>query len=304
MPTSSGLQSVTVKTFNDLETKVASFPTADYASFYEEMKKLLDESQMNQIIIRFIPSEDFQAKFAFDALLGAAAKKLAKTLEDARAVVRKNEEAASAVAQGFNSILGKVNNAIDMAQRAIASQEYATAAGLQHYWNMTWGEYSALGGKRQDVDDAFVRLQKLIDEGKQKDAPSIPVAMDQGITEEQTRGLYQEFVTAYGRGDVRQLIRLLANDWQGGDGSDIRDVEEYLINSFRVFERIQYRISSFDARPTGKNTFQVSYTARITGENRRQRLVHEENIQIVEEVGLVEDSPKILRTLSGSQWLK
>ena len=123
------------------------------------------------------------------------------------------------------------------------------------------------------------------------------------ITSQQIQSLYQNFINAYGRGDLRGLLRLLADDWEGGDGSDVRDVENYLSNSFRMFERIQYRISGFSAQPSGE-VARVSYSVRIIGENRRQRLTHEENVQVVEEVGLVNGEPRILRTISGTQWLR
>ncbi len=116
--------------------------------------------------------------------------------------------------------------------------------------------------------------------------------------------LYQKFVDAYGRGDIRGILALLASDWQGGDGADTRDVEDTLINSFKVFDRIQYRISNLSVQPAGNNKLNVSYSVRIIGDNSRQRLHHEEASQIVEEVGLVDGKVRILRTLSGNQWLR
>jgi len=124
------------------------------------------------------------------------------------------------------------------------------------------------------------------------------------INNAQIQELYQSFVSAYGRGDIRTLLGLLADDWQGGGGADRRDVEDTLINSFKVFDRIQYRISGFSARPIGNDRMQVSYSVKIIGENSRQRLTHEETSQVVEEVGLVDGKPRILRTLSGTQWLR
>lgn len=124
------------------------------------------------------------------------------------------------------------------------------------------------------------------------------------INNTQIQELYQSFVSAYGRGDIRALLGLLADDWQGGGGADRRDVEDTLINSFKVFDRIQYRISGFSAVPIGNDRMQVSYSVKIIGENSRQRLTHEETSQVVEEVGLVDGKPRILRTLTGTQWLR
>ncbi|HAU29772.1 MAG TPA: hypothetical protein DCW68_06680 [Rhodospirillaceae bacterium] len=126
----------------------------------------------------------------------------------------------------------------------------------------------------------------------------------ESISNPQIQALYQSFITAYGASDLRGILALLGPDWQGGDGSDARDVEEYLSNSFRVFDRIQYKISGFTAKTLGDGSAQVSYSVKIAGENRRQHLTHEEESQIVEQVGLVDGQPRILRTISGNQWLR
>lgn len=124
------------------------------------------------------------------------------------------------------------------------------------------------------------------------------------ISNSQIHELYQSFISAYGRGDIRALLGLLSEDWQGGGGADRRDVEDTLINAFKVFDRIQYRISNFNVQPIGNDIVRVSYSVMIIGENNRQRLRHEESSQVVEEVGLVDGKPRILRTLSGNQWLR
>ncbi len=125
-----------------------------------------------------------------------------------------------------------------------------------------------------------------------------------GPSNEQIQRLYQDFINAYGKGDLRGLLRLLGPQWQGGDGADLRGVEEVLVNSFRVFDRIQYRVSGFNATVLADGTAQVSYKVDIVGENRRQRLTHTESSNVVELVGIVDGQPRILRTLSGTQWLR
>ncbi len=80
-------------------------------------------------------------------------------------------------------------------------------------------------------------------------------------------------------------------------------MENYLANSFRVFERIQYRMSGFSMVPKGDRVL-VSYDVKITGQNRRQSLNHEETAHIEEEVGMVDGKLRILRTLSGRQWIE
>lgn len=124
------------------------------------------------------------------------------------------------------------------------------------------------------------------------------------VSNEQVQKLYQDFITAYGQGNHRALIALLDDGWSGGDGADVRDAEDALVNSFKVFERIQYRVSSFNVQPLTDGTVQVSYQLKIVGQNRRQNLEHVEESAVVEIVGLVDGKPRILRTLSGNQWIR
>lgn len=121
---------------------------------------------------------------------------------------------------------------------------------------------------------------------------------------EQIQTLYQNFITAYGQGNHRALIALLDAGWTGGDGADVRDAEDALVNSFKVFEQIQYRVSGFNVQTLGNGTSQVSYQLKIIGHNRRQNLEHVEESAVVEIVGLVDGKPRILRTLSGQQWIR
>ena len=123
------------------------------------------------------------------------------------------------------------------------------------------------------------------------------------VTVSQVEHFYQLFTGSYRRRDVRGILRLLADNWTGGDGADILDVEEYLNNSFRVFDTLDYRISNLRAEQIGDN-MRVRYDVNIIGENRRQRLKHEENMTIIEELGIINGEVRILRTLSGRQWLQ
>lgn len=156
-------------------------------------------------------------------------------------------------------------------------------------------------GDTRSIQSLLEQIERLLTPHRNHAESIRPVVP---VSNEQIQRLYQDFINAYGTGNLRGLMQLLAPDWQGGDGADLRDVEEVLTNSFRVFDRIQYRISAFSATPLSDGRVRVSYNVRIVGENRRQRLTHEEQSQVVEEIGLVDGQPRILRTLSGTQWLR
>lgn len=164
---------------------------------------------------------------------------------------------------------------------------------LYPQWRKLSDQLKALAVEHQKMLETHARAEK-----ERTEASGL-------ISDEQAQQVYQQFVDAYSRGDVRGILQLLAPNWRGGDGADSRDVENYLNNSFKVFTRIQYRISGFTAQKRGDGTMQVSYSVVITGENSRRRLKpHREERRITENVGLIQGQPRILQTISGSQWLR
>lgn len=188
---------------------------------------------------------------------------------------------------GYAQQVATLRQALDSAQARFKSQESAFYAGDAS--TMRELLYAIEQGLRPHED--MVR--------NMQSRPKIAA-----VSNEQIQSLYQDFITAYGNGNLRGLISLLDENWTGGDGADIRDVEDVLINSFKVFDRIQYRISAFKSQPLADGTSQISYQVNIIGQNRRQNLTHEESSNVVEIVGLSNGRAKILRTVSGNQWMK
>lgn len=181
--------------------------------------------------------------------------------------------------------------------------------GTVHSFDLQGVEQSPLYARYQSLWDRYAdwarrhrmaREERLEQERREQEARRQAMA----VTQEQVRGFYQSFIDAYARGNTRQLLNLLAPDWRAGDGADRRDVEALLGNSFRVFERIQYRILNMSLQPEPDGSMRVYYRVEIVGENRRQRLTHTEHAEIVEIVGWADGEVRILRTLSGRQWLQ
>ncbi|MDD5389398.1 MAG: hypothetical protein PHD37_08635 [Gallionellaceae bacterium] len=118
------------------------------------------------------------------------------------------------------------------------------------------------------------------------------------------RKLYQDFASTYQARNLSGLLRYMTEDWKASDGSDLRDLEDVLGNSFRVFDRIQFAISGLAIRPAGQGRYGVSYTATITGHLDQMNLKHQESAQVEDIVVLTQDGPKIQATRGGRLWLQ
>lgn len=118
------------------------------------------------------------------------------------------------------------------------------------------------------------------------------------------RKLYQDFASTYQARNLSGLLRYMTEDWKAYDGSDLRDLEDVLDNSFRVFDRIQFAISGLSIQPTGQGRYSVSYTATITGHLDQMNLKHQESAQVEDTVVLTPDGPKIQATRGGRLWLQ
>lgn len=121
--------------------------------------------------------------------------------------------------------------------------------------------------------------------------------------DEMVRKFYQDFAAAYQSRNLPQLLRFLAPDWQTDNGSDVRDLETTLGNSFRVFDRIQVSISGLSVQRVDSG-YQASYTIRLTGSMQRMKKNHEESSQVVDTLILTPAGLKIHRSSGGLNWAK
>lgn len=118
------------------------------------------------------------------------------------------------------------------------------------------------------------------------------------------RKLYQDFAEAYQAKALGRLTRFLTTDWKAGDGADLTDLEDILVNSFRVFDRIQFAISNLVIKPAGGGQFQASYTVTITGQIHSMNMKHQESASVEDTVVLTPEGPKIKATRGGRLWLQ
>jgi hypothetical protein len=118
------------------------------------------------------------------------------------------------------------------------------------------------------------------------------------------RKLYQDFATAYQARNLRGVLRFMTPDWRASDGSDLRDLEDILDNSFRVFNSIVFAMSGLSITPAGDGRFTVRYAATITGRINQMNLNHQETAQVEDTVILTPAGPRILASHGGRIWLK
>lgn len=118
------------------------------------------------------------------------------------------------------------------------------------------------------------------------------------------RKLYQDFAATYQARNLSGLLRFMTENWKTADGADLRDLEDNLDNSFRVFDRILFNIGGLTIRPGGSGLYHVSYTATITGHINQMNLKHQETAQVEDTVILTPEGPKIQGTRGGRLWLQ
>ncbi|MDP2431446.1 MAG: hypothetical protein Q8O33_05395 [Pseudomonadota bacterium] len=153
------------------------------------------------------------------------------------------------------------------------------------------GRYRSNGGINSQLD----QLATLRDQLR---------AYQSGSGDAVVRKLYQDFAAAYQARNLNSLLRHMTADWKAADGSDLRDLEDILDNSFRVFDRIQFGISGLSIQQMGQGLYRLSYTATITGLINQMNLKHQESAQIEDSVTLTPDGPKIQSTRGGRLWLQ
>lgn len=152
---------------------------------------------------------------------------------------------------------------------------------------------------KDQIDGLLDRISRQLAMLHEQQPPRSSVVDDAAV-----RALYQTFSQAYNAQDVDGLTRLLAEEWRGAGDALIDDVENNLDNSFRVFDRVSFKILNLQVTPMSDGQFKVSYQADIKGEIRRPRLTHQESVNVVDIVGPVDGHMRILNTLSGRHFIK
>lgn len=165
--------------------------------------------------------------------------------------------------------------------------------------------------ERQQAE-ARALYERQMEEYRQRQAAE---AADQRARDEQARqaektgiatvqALYQDFASAYQARNLRGLLRYMTEDWKASDGSDLRDLEDILDNSFRVFDRVTFAVAGLSIQAGQEGRYNVSYSATITGHINQMNIKHQETAQVQDTVILTPMGPKIESTRGGRIWLK
>lgn len=119
----------------------------------------------------------------------------------------------------------------------------------------------------------------------------------------QVKNLYAAFKSAYESRNDSQVMSLISDGWESGDGTTLADLQSNLRRTFRTFDEIRYNFQNLRIVPTGAGRFSVSYDLAITSRIFRRNIRHEEKSGVNEEVSIdAAGKAKISRTLTGRFW--
>ena len=117
------------------------------------------------------------------------------------------------------------------------------------------------------------------------------------------RDIYQKFADAYQRKDARGMAKYLSDQWQGPGGMSAQDFEEGLANSFKTFDSIQFKMDGLQIQKAGTDSFNVTYSASLSGKSSKQNLKVDDRVNIQDLVKITAEGPRIVKT-TGSVVMK
>lgn len=171
------------------------------------------------------------------------------------------------------------------------------AAGYSSFISDVRLEYKELGATRQDVDEAFARLDKLVDDAKSKGSATATAEL------QAVRDLYARFREAYEARDDSRIMSFMGDDWEAGDGTTLSDMQVNLSRIFRKFDEMKMDMQNMQISPVSQG-FMVTYDVTITSRIYKKNLRHQEKSTVSEQVSFGGNgTPRIVRTLNGRYWL-
>lgn len=299
-----GLVDIYAADFSSAITKVQSAPVNEYGLFFQRLYAVADEpGGIGVVMERLLRSGNtFTAIFQDDPKLGELAAKLYKLFIERQEVARKNQSVIDNEKARFDIVLNRVNQFIIAIQEKYDAGDYQTAAAYSSFVVDVKNEYEALGGTRKDVDDAFVRLNKLIEDAKSK-GPKMAVGPLGSPAELQAvQDLYASFKEAYEARDDSRIMSFMGDEWEAGDGTTLSDMQVNLSRMFRKFDEMKMDIQNLQINPM-HNGFMVTYDVTISSRIYKKNLRHQEKSAVSEQVSFGDNGkPSIVRTLNGRYW--
>jgi hypothetical protein len=81
------------------------------------------------------------------------------------------------------------------------------------------------------------------------------------------------------------------------------DFEEGLSASFKTFDSIQFKMEGLQIQKAGPDSFNVSYSASLSGKSSKQNLKVDDRVNIQDVVKITAEGPRIVKT-TGSVVMK
>lgn len=300
-----GLVDIYTTDFSKAISKVQSAPVNEYGLFFQKLYAVADEQGGVGIIMGLLlrSGNTFPAIFQDDLKMAEAATKLYKLFIERQEVARKNQGVIDELKARFDMVLNKVNQLIKPMQGDYDSGYYLGVLGRSSFISDVRMEYKAIGSTRQDVDDAFARLDKLVEDSRSKAPTEAPLSSGTPAQLQAVRDLYGRFTEAYAARDDSQIMSLMGDDWEAGDGTTLSDMQVNLSRVFRKFDELKIDVQNMQINPTPEG-FIVNYDITITSRIYKKNLRHQEKSAVSELVSFGSNgSPRIVKTLNGRYWL-
>jgi hypothetical protein len=283
--------------FRDTHQRIGRAPVNEIAGFFYFLRDT--EGMPGFLIQRLlgIAGRDFQKMFQAEELLAREAANLQTFFNNRQELAFRNQRIIDERKARFDAVLIRANHFLEQIRRLYDARDFQGAAAFETFLGDVRGLYDALGDKRKDVDDAFAAIDSLIAEAKrqvsQAAAAQVKVIQD----------FYAAFRQAYESRNASQVMSMLDDGWQAGDGTTLSDMQTNLMRSFRTFDEVRFNLQNLRIQPQGRGRFVVSYDLTLTSRILRRNIRHEERSSVHEEVTLNDrGQPKITRTLTGQFW--
>lgn len=288
--------------FQNILQGVSRLPVNNMTDYWKEYHKLKNKDGPEGLLMQLsLFGSKFVDMFSFDAKFGKTAKKIIEVIAERKALARKAQAAIDKENNLFLSVLMRVNNLLSFGKTKMGEEMYSSVMGLDYRKQELLDEYKNLKKTRDDVDAAFKELTDLIELAKLKYFEQQEKAHEMPM--EEIHEFYAKFKEAYESRNDFQVLSLIHDDWEAGDGTTLADLEMNLSRTFRTFDEINYTIANINASPLPNGRYLVTYDVAITSRMFERNLKHEEKSSVSEEVAIMEDGTvMIVKTLSGRFW--
>lgn len=283
---------------------ISDLPVDSYKHYSEAYNLIKGQEGLEGFLFSLIKFDrEFVNLFNFDAGMEKTAQKIIDTLNEKREQIKKVQAVINEKNARFSILTNKIDHLIKFCNEQIAMGSYSSVMTLGVQADEVNNEYNELKETSDVIDEALIKLTKLIELAKEKYIDEQNRLNNNDIGQEEIKNFYNEFKQAYESRDDYQVMNLIDGDWEASDGTTLMDLEDNLSRTFRTFDEIQYSISNINISPMPRKTYLVTYDVVITSRKFSRNLKHEEKSSVSEEVAIDEKGKvKIVRTLNGRFW--